>query len=54
MVCFTLEQVCALYSILPHELDDASLKLLKRDLDSTCMAVFGKRAFIYSALEVVK
>jgi hypothetical protein len=53
-VGFTLEDVCALYSILPHELDEASLVLLKEDLDSTCMAMFGKHAFIYGELEVLK
>lgn len=46
-VGFYLEDVCRLYSILPHELDDDSMKLLLEDLDTTCRNVFGKRAFIY-------
>lgn len=53
IIGFTLEEACRLYSVLPQELDEASTALLLEDLNRTCTTIFGARAFIYPALEVV-
>ncbi len=50
IMAFTLQQACELYSILPQELDEMSLELLREDLDKTCKAIFGKQAFIVGGI----
>jgi hypothetical protein len=48
---FTFEQVCELYSVLPHELDDASWALLKEDFEKMCQTVTGHWPRVYNLPE---